>query len=171
MKFKKIKYLIIFTATISFFVSNYDNKARSQNLRIQATSFKELMGDTLATQDAVFEAEKKILSQKQTKKVVEGDYLPSIQSEVLGEYTFFDNFREVPPIDEYELHLSSDWNIYDFGRKHMKYKEPIKGRGIRTLFKKNGFKTYLVDEFRTSCKCSKCKKTRPSFYFNARIRN
>ena len=42
-------------------------------------------------------------------------------------------------------------------RKHMKYKEPIKGRGIRTLFKKNGYKTYLVDEFRTSCKCSKCE--------------
>lgn len=122
MKFKKIKYLIIFTATISIFISNYDNKARSQNLRIQATSFNALMRDTLATQDSVFEAEKKILSQKQTKKVVEGDYLPSIQSEVLGEYTFFDNFREVPPIDEYELHLSTDWNIYDFGRKHMKYK-------------------------------------------------
>ena len=39
----------------------------------------------------------------------------------------------------------------------MKYKEPIKGRGIRTLFKKNGYKTYLVDEFITSCKCSKCE--------------
>ena len=41
-------------------------------------------------------------------------------------------------------------------RKHMKFKEPIKGKGMRTLFKKNGYKTYLVDEFRTSCKCSKC---------------
>lgn len=41
-------------------------------------------------------------------------------------------------------------------RKHMKYKEAIKGKGMRTLFKKNGYKTYLVDEFRTSCKCSKC---------------
>lgn len=121
MKFKKIKYLIIFTATIFFLFSDY-NKSYSQNLRIQATNFNALMRDTLATQDSVFEAEKKILSQKQTKKVVEGDYLPSIQSEVLGEYTFFDNFREVPPIDEYELHLSTDWNIYDFGRKNMKYK-------------------------------------------------
>ena len=41
-------------------------------------------------------------------------------------------------------------------RKHMKFKEPIKGKGMRTLFRKNGYKTYLVDEFRTSCKCSKC---------------
>ena len=60
--------------------------------------------------------------QKQTKKVVEGDYLPSITSEVLGEYLLFDNFREVPPLNEYELHLSTDWNVYDFGRKHKKYK-------------------------------------------------
>ena len=35
-------------------------------LKIQATNFNKLMRDTLATQDAVFEAEK-ILS-KQTKK-------------------------------------------------------------------------------------------------------
>lgn len=42
-------------------------------------------------------------------------------------------------------------------RKHMKFKEPVKGRGFRTLFRKNGFETYLVDEFRTSCKCSKCE--------------
>ena len=46
----------------------------------------------------------------------------------------------------------------------MKFKEPIiediplvKGRGIRTLFRKKGYNTYLVDEFRTSCKCSKCE--------------
>lgn len=42
-------------------------------------------------------------------------------------------------------------------KKHMKYKEPIKGKGMRTLFRRNGFKTYLVDEFRTSCKCSSCE--------------
>lgn len=41
-------------------------------------------------------------------------------------------------------------------RKHRKYKEPIKGKGFRTLFRRNGYKVYLVDEFRTSCRCSKC---------------
>jgi hypothetical protein len=41
-------------------------------------------------------------------------------------------------------------------KKHMKYKEPVKGKSMRTLFKKNGFETYLVDEFRTSCKCANC---------------
>ena len=42
-------------------------------------------------------------------------------------------------------------------RKHRKYKEPIKGKGFRTLFRRNGYKVYLVDEFRTSCKCSNCE--------------
>ena len=121
MNLKKIKYIKIFVLLFTILISS-NQISYSQNLRIQATNFNKLMRDTLATQDAVFEAEKKILSQKQTKKVVEGDYLPSIESEVLGEYTFFDNFRDVPPIDEYELHLSTDWNIYDFGRKNMKYK-------------------------------------------------
>lgn len=119
INYKSILKCIVLLITI-FLYSN--KKLYSQNLRIKATNFNELMRETLATQDAVFEAEKKILSKKQTKKVVEGDYLPSIQSEVIGEYTLFDNFREVPPIDEYELHLSTDWNIYDFGRKNMKYK-------------------------------------------------
>ena len=41
-------------------------------------------------------------------------------------------------------------------RKHRKFKEPVKGKGFRTLFRKNGYDLYLVDEFRTSCKCSYC---------------
>ena len=28
---------------------------------------------------------------------------------------------------------------------------------MRTLFRKNNYKVYLVDEFRTSCKCSNCE--------------
>jgi hypothetical protein len=33
-------------------------------------------------------------------------------------------------------------------------KELVKGKGIRN----NGYKLYLVDEFRTSCMCSICKE-------------
>jgi transposase len=48
--------------------------------------------------------------------------------------------------------------IGDYEQKQqMKYKEATKGKGMRTLFRKAGFQTYLVDEFRTSCKCSKCE--------------
>jgi len=46
----------------------------------------------------------------------------------------------------------------------MKFKEPIKGKGMRTLFRKSGYQTYLVDEFRTSCKCSKCEDGRCDKY-------
>jgi hypothetical protein len=42
-------------------------------------------------------------------------------------------------------------------KQQMKYKEATKGKGMRTLFRKAGFQTYLVDEFRTSCMCSKCE--------------
>jgi transposase len=40
--------------------------------------------------------------------------------------------------------------------QHRKYKEPVKGKGFRTLFRKAGYQVYLVDEFRTSCRCSHC---------------
>ena len=39
-------------------------------------------------------------------------------------------------------------------KKQMKYKEPTKGKGMRNLFRKYRYKVFLVDEFRTSCKCS-----------------
>ena len=42
-------------------------------------------------------------------------------------------------------------------RKHRKFKDPIKGLGFRKMFRKSGFRVYLVDEFRTSCKCSNCE--------------
>jgi len=42
-------------------------------------------------------------------------------------------------------------------KQHMKYKEATKGKGMRTLFRKAGFQTYLVDEFRTSRMCCKCE--------------
>ena len=41
-------------------------------------------------------------------------------------------------------------------RKQMKFKDPTIGKGIRTLFRKNNYNVFLVDEFRTSCKCSNC---------------
>ena len=119
IKYKNFPFCFIFIILV---FALKVNSVFSQKLNYEVKSFKQLMRDTLATQDAVFEAEKKILSQKQSKKVVEGDYLPSITSEVLGEYLLFDNFREVPPLNEYELHLGTDWNVYDFGRKKMKYK-------------------------------------------------
>ena len=45
----------------------------------------------------------------------------------------------------------------DFEQKtHMKFREPVKGKGFRNLLRKRGYEVYLVDEFRTSCRCSSC---------------
>ena len=50
----------------------------------------------------------------------------------------------------------------------MKFKEPVKGcasgRGFRILFRKNGFETYLVDEFRTSKTCCNCLNSDTCYY-------
>ena len=65
---------------------------------------------------------------------------------------------------------NSDETIVCFGdfeqKRHMKYKEPVKGKGFRTLFRKSGYKTYLVDEHRTSCKCNNCHKGRCEKFLN-----
>lgn len=45
----------------------------------------------------------------------------------------------------------------DWEQKHqMKYKEPTIGKGTRNLFRRYKYKVFLVDEFRTSCKCFSC---------------
>jgi len=41
-------------------------------------------------------------------------------------------------------------------KKHRKFKEYIKGNVFRMFFQNYGFKIYLIDEFRISCKCSHC---------------
>jgi transposase len=43
-------------------------------------------------------------------------------------------------------------------RQHRKFKESIKGKGFKTLLRKAGYDMYLVDEFRTSCRCSHCEE-------------
>ena len=54
--------------------------------------------------------------------------------------------------------------VGDFEQKqHMKYKEPTKGKSIRDLFRNNGYELYLIDEFRTSCKCSNCGNDNEKF--------
>jgi hypothetical protein len=45
----------------------------------------------------------------------------------------------------------------DYEQKQMKFKKATKGKGMRNLFRKAIFQTYLVDEFTTSYMCSKCE--------------
>ena len=70
-----------------------------------------------------------------------------------NEQKLINNFRKIFGKPEETIVIFGDFEQ----KQHMKYKEPIKGKGMRTLFRQNNYKTYLVDEFRTSCMCSICK--------------
>jgi len=69
-----------------------------------------------------------------------------------SEQKMINNFRKMFGKPEEIIICIGDWEQ----RKQMKFKEPTIGIGMRTLFRKNGYKVYLVDEYRTSCRCSKC---------------
>ena len=70
-----------------------------------------------------------------------------------NEQKLINNFKKIFGKPEETIVIFGDWEQ----KQHMKYKEPIKGKGMRMLFRQNNYKTYLVDEFRTSCMCSICK--------------
>ena len=69
-----------------------------------------------------------------------------------NEQKMMSDFRKMYGNPEEVVICIGDWEQ----RKQMKYKEPTLGKGMRSLLRKNKYKVYLVDEFRTSCKCSKC---------------
>ena len=70
-----------------------------------------------------------------------------------NEQKLITNFKKIFGKPEETIVIFGDWEQ----KQHMKYKEPTKGKGMRMLFRQNKYKTYLVDEFRTSCMCSICK--------------
>jgi hypothetical protein len=70
-----------------------------------------------------------------------------------NEQKMINKFKEIFGKPEDVVICIGDWEQ----RKQMKFKEPTIGKGIRTIFRKNNYKVYLVDEFRTSCKCSNCE--------------
>lgn len=84
------------------------------------------------------------------------------------EQKLISNFKKIFGNPEDVIIGSGDWSQkagMSFG------KEPTKGVGMRKIFRQNGYKVYLVDEFKTSCMCSKCEnnngrcetfKTRPN---------
>ena len=49
--------------------------------------------------------------------------------------------------------------IGDWAQKeHRKFKEPVKGKGFRKMFRTFGYEIYLLDEHKTSMQCWGCKK-------------
>ena len=58
---------------------------------------------------------------------------------------------------------NSDETLIAFGdwsqKEQMKFKQPSKGKSFRSLFRKAGYKVYLIDEYKTSKQCCNCKDT------------
>lgn len=69
-----------------------------------------------------------------------------------NEQKMMSDFRKMYGNPENVVICIGDWEQ----RQQMKYKEPTLGIGMRSLLRKNNYNVYLVDEFRSSCKCSKC---------------
>lgn len=70
-----------------------------------------------------------------------------------NESKMVNNFKKVFGKPEDVVIVVGDWEQ----KKGVKYgKEPVKWRGLRNLFRKNKYATYLADEYRTSCRCSQC---------------
>ena len=73
-------------------------------------------------------------------------------NEKRNEINMINQFKKIFGKPEEVAICIGDWEQ----KEQMKYKEPTLGKGIRTLFRKNNYKVYLVDEFRSSCRCSNC---------------
>ena len=70
----------------------------------------------------------------------------------ISESKMINNFRMKFGSPQEAVVCIGDWEQ----KKHRRFHEPVKGKGFRTLFRKAGYKVYLVDEFRTSKRCSAC---------------
>ncbi|CAK9206811.1 unnamed protein product [Sphagnum troendelagicum] len=72
----------------------------------------------------------------------------------LTEAKMIREFKEKFGSSEEVVVAIKDWEQ----RPHRKFKESTKGKGFRTLLRKASYDMYLVDKFRTSCRCSHCKE-------------
>ena len=79
--------------------------------------------------------------------------LNSYMNRLKSEQKLINRFKKIFGKPKDTIVCIGDWEQ----RKHRKFKEPTKGIGFRNMFRKNDFQVYLVDEFRTSCRCSNCE--------------
>jgi hypothetical protein len=82
------------------------------------------------------------------RKLKLGRYINTKRNEI----KMISNFKKMYGNPNEVVICIGDWEQ----KKQMKFKEPTLGIGMRSVFRKNKYKVYLVDEFRTSCKCSNC---------------
>ena len=69
-----------------------------------------------------------------------------------SEMNMINNFKKI-----YGTPKETIIGIGDWEQSLFKYHEPTKGKGIRKIFRNAGYQIFLVDEHKTSCRCSKCQ--------------
>ena len=111
---------------------------------LQITKFKEYLQEKNRINHILFRFYRKELF----RKLKFGKYINIKRNE----QKMISDFKKTYGNPENVVICIGDWEQ----RKQMKYKEPTLGIGMRTLFRKNNYDVFLVDEFRSSCKCSKC---------------
>ena len=111
---------------------------------LQITKYKEYLQEKNRINHILFQFYRKELF----RKLKFGKYINIKRNE----QKMISNFKKTFGNPEEVVICIGDWEQ----KKQMKYKEPTLGKGIRTLFRKNNYNVFLVDEFRTSCKCSNC---------------
>jgi hypothetical protein len=111
---------------------------------LQITKFKEYIQEKNRINHILFRFYRKELF----RKLKFGKYINIKRNE----QKMISEFKKTYGNPENVVICIGDWEQ----RKQMKYKEPTLGKGMRTLFRKNNYSVFLVDEFRSSCKCSKC---------------
>jgi len=72
----------------------------------------------------------------------------------MSEACFLNRFKEMFGGPEDTIVAIGDWSE---GNHHMRFHEPTKGKGFRTMFRKAGYQVFLVDEYLTSARCSFCQ--------------
>jgi hypothetical protein len=120
-------------------LSHYNKKT------LDITKFKEYIQEKNRINHILFGFYKKELF----RKLKFGRYINTKRNE----QKMINEFKKTFGSYEDTVICIGDWEQ----RNQMKYKEPTLGKGMRTLFRKNNYKVFLVDEFRTSCKCSNCE--------------
>ena len=124
-------------------LSHYNRKS------LQITKYKEYLQEKNKINHILFSFYRKELFRKELfRKLKFGKYINIKRNE----QKMISNFKKIYGNPDKVVICIGDWEQ----RKQMKYKEPTLGKGMRTLFRKNKYNVFLVDEFRTSCKCSKC---------------
>ena len=79
-----------------------------------------------------------------------------------SESRMINNFKKLYGGPDKVVIAIGDWEQ----KKQMKFRPPSLGKGIRKIFRRNGYMIFMVDEFRTSMWCCSCGEKNEQFMYH-----